>query len=366
MKIKDEILSEEYRYKPGSFPADITQEDRAAREAFLKKIYRKDNFISRTACPYCGSDSCVKISEVDRKALPAEIVVCGSCDGCFNLSIFTPEAQRAYYEELSYVIRSKKTTDTGRDELFFERVAKCAYPRYDFIRSYCRLEPGRDLVLECGCNDGANLVPWQKHGFRTLGIDLDDKAASFGRGKGLNILTGDLSSGIQVPEQPKLIILSHVLDQVPEVSAVLDLLVEVLHPEGYLFIESLGLRVHGIRKPRLYFDIEHTYSFDRKSLERLLGGRSLRTLYSDEYIRLICTPQPDRPKGHARARPFSIDRAIAGMLMFVIERTGLYSDNARKLLAPSSTGSLARGILNRMQLSYFTHYYKAAGSNTFK
>ena len=120
--------------------------------------------------------------------------------------------------------------------LFQERVNQFAAKRYELLKSKVRVEKG-DLIVEVGCNDGANLVPWNNAGYEVIGFDWDNTLLEFGRKKGLRLLKGDVSLLTSLKLKPKLIILSHVLEHLKDPIAELKKYAKLLKTNGYIFIE---------------------------------------------------------------------------------------------------------------------------------
>ncbi len=306
MKVVKELLGPGYRYGPSTETAPLSSGQKEAREEFLKEIDSKGLYTAVRFCPFCGNEACTQISETDARGLPCDIAVCDRCGGCFKLKVFTKEAAALHYGRISYRLRGKDPSAGAVERLFWDRVRMFAYPRYNFIRRFVKLEPGRDLVAEFGCGDGANLMPWKKNGFDVAGVEYDPAMCRFGRDKGIDLVSADFMTYEFGARKPKLVILSHFLEHVADVSAVLARVHSVISPGGRVFIEVPGARVHGIRKPLSGFDVEHNYYFDLGSLSGVLEKNGFKLDYGDEFIRVVCAaggaataPRRERP-GYGR------------------------------------------------------------------
>lgn len=357
--ITEQLLGTRYRYKEGHIPYGLTQSQKDARILFLDEIHKKNRYIFITKCPYCGNNNFTKISEIDARGLPSDIVICDSCSGCFKLTILDSEANRYHYENISYVLRGKELSDNAIEKLFWNRVRLFAYPRYYFISNFIDLKPNNDLITEFGCNDGANLFPWHKERFIVLGIELDSKMVEFGQGKELNLIYGDLLNYNFVNKKPKLIILSHFLEHVIDVNVVLNRLFEVLQPEGYLFIEVPNIKGQGLGNPLNYFDVEHNYYFDLRSLTGLLKKHSFKILYSDEYTRLLCTPAQNESASGSKTVPRSLDKVKAYLVKMVIDKLDSKDEKLYDLLKKAEASNLKIKILNKLQSLYFKYHYSS-------
>ncbi len=295
MRVAKNLLGPDYCYDPSRTADTLNPGQKEAREEFLREIDSKGLYTVLERCPFCGNEACTQISETDARGLPCAIAVCDRCGGCFKLKVFTPEAAAFHYGKISYRLRGKDPCTRAVEKLFWDRVKMFACPRYNFIRRFVKLEPGRDLVAEFGCGDGANLMPWKKNGFDVLGIEYDPAMCRFGREKGMDLVPADFMTYEFGDRKPNLVILSHFLEHVPDISAVLSRLRSVAGPKGKVFIEVPGARVHGIRKPLSGFDVEHNYYFDLGSLSGVLEKNGFSKDYGDEFIRVMCSSTCARP-----------------------------------------------------------------------
>lgn len=334
--IKEKLLGSDYKFIEANVPAGLNESQKKARQLFLDEIHRGGRYTAIDTCPFCAASDFMKISERDSRGLPTEIVSCDGCGGCFKSSTMNPEATRFHYEKISYVLRGKELSESSIEKLFKERVSSFAYPRYNFIRHFIRLDPSRDLIAEFGCGDGANLVPWKREGFDVLGMEFDTRMVEFGGNKGLRLLAEDFMTYDFSKKRPKLVILSHFLEHVSDLGAVLKRLHSILDPHGYLFVEVPGTRVQGLGKPLSIFDVEHNYYFDLGSLSGALRKNSFDIVYGDEYIRILCRP---------------IDVPISAMRQMPSRQR--LSD----LLMEAERGSLRMKALNWFWNRYFRYYY---------
>ncbi|MDD5269588.1 MAG: methyltransferase domain-containing protein [Candidatus Omnitrophica bacterium] len=334
---KEALLGEGYKFDAGTFPAALNANQKEARRVFLDEIHAKGRYATVDNCPFCGASDFIKISERDAKGLPCEIVVCSACGACFKGKILDHDANRYHYERISYSLRGKDRSRDASEGLFKMRVKTFAYPRYSFIRHFAGLKPERDLVAEFGSGDGANLVPWNREGFDSVGIEFDPETVKFGRDKGLDLVQGDFMTYEFRDRKPKLVILSHLLEHVSDVNAVLRRIHSVLDPQGYLFIEVPGIKGQGLGKPLLSFDVEHNYYFDLDTLKGALNRNSFEMVYGDEFIRILCKPR------NSSVPAAGVKTAHHHSLL--------------PLLQKAEKGSIGIKLVNRFNSLYFGIYY---------
>jgi len=340
--IREALLGADYRFDGARPPASLSGTQNEARELFLKEIHARGRYIDVERCPFCGAAEFTKISERDARGLPCEVAVCDACGGCFKNRILDPEANRYLYEKISYKLRGKDRSPGAVEALFRKRIKEFAYPRYGFIRHFAELEQDMDLIAEFGCGDGANLVPWRNDGFSVTGIEFDGGMAEFGKSKGLDLVQGDFMTHDLGGARPKLIILSHLLEHVSDMDAVLNRIHSVLDPYGYLFIEVPGVKGQGLGRPLSSFDVEHNYYFDLESLSSALGKNRFSVAYGDEYIRVIC-----RPSGAQAAVPRNKKSGARRIL---------------DLFREEESGNIRAKVMNRLTGAYFKAYYSVLSS----
>lgn len=290
-KIKTKLLSERYRFSTDYLPYKLNENQKRARDIFLSEVHYKGKYIYVNECPYCNNKMFTKISEIDRRGLPSDILICDNCDGCFKYQIFSPEANKFYYENISYIIRGKKRDLESIEKLFWYRINTYAFKRFHFINRMLRIDPRQFMIVEFGCNDGANLYPWHINGYEILGVDLDKELVEFGKRKGLNLKYGDFLNIRYTPKKTVLIILTHILEHVTNIHKMLEILFLITSPSGYVYIETPSIRYLNYDDALSYFDVEHNYNFELKTLSSLLSRYNFLIHYSDELIRILCSPK---------------------------------------------------------------------------
>ncbi len=283
MNIKEHILSDRLRFD-GKYPFWLTRVQRTARKRYLQ-IIKDSDLDYYDKCIICQCNQATLIASKERHGLPVNTYLCDGCGVLFKNPVMNEKASQRHYEEISYNLRGKTYSFSDLESIFQKRVQQFAIKRYELLRSKIHIEKS-DLIIEIGCNDGANLVPWHKAGYDVIGFDWDDTLLEFGRTKGLRLMKGDVSQSNTLNKRPKLIILSHVLEHLKNPIAELKRYRKLLEPNGYLFIEVPGIKEWG-QDFLAYFDLEHNFSFDLGVLKKISSQCGYSLEYGNEFVVMI-------------------------------------------------------------------------------
>lgn len=105
-------------------------------------------------------------------------------------------------------------------------------------------------LLEVGCGNGRQLERLAQAGWQVEGVDFDERAVQTARRLGLDVRVGDLASARYPDDRFDAVILSHVIEHVPDPVALLTECRRILKQGGQLVLstpnsESLGHRAFG-------------------------------------------------------------------------------------------------------------------------
>ena len=99
------------------------------------------------------------------------------------------------------------------------------------------LPPGR--MLEIGCGRGERLCHFRDIGWEIIGQDIDIKAVAHVKAThGFDVLCGELTSLGLESEQFDAIVMSHVLEHVPDIKRILSECFRLLKFDGRLIIAT--------------------------------------------------------------------------------------------------------------------------------
>ncbi len=124
-------------------------------------------------------------------------------------------------------------------------------PRYveslRFARCYLPFVPG-GLVLDVGCGAGNQLELLQRAGWRTMGVDFDERAVAVARSRGLDVVVGDLGSAGFPKGHFDAVTMIHVIEHVPDPFETLVGARGILKPGGRLLVITPNARSWGHRR----------------------------------------------------------------------------------------------------------------------
>lgn len=148
--------------------------------------------------------------------------------------------------------------------------------RAEIARATCLHLPHVDggRALDVGCGAGRQLAQLSNRGWTVMGIEPDEAAAQVARAKGYEVQVGDLITVALPPTSFDAVVMSHVLEHLPQPREHLLRAHALLREDGRLVVltpnaSSLGHRVYG-RRWRGLEPPRHLQVFTPSSLHALL------------------------------------------------------------------------------------------------
>lgn len=151
---------------------------------------------------------------------------------------------------------------------------------YGMADKFPHYRPG-GRALDIGCGNGSFLTYLKHHGWEVAGVELSAAAARAAKEQfGIDVFVGDLADAPFAPASFDFIHLSHVIEHVPDPTAVLRSAASLLRPGGTVYIEtpneaSFGAHVCG----EYWFPWEsprHLYVFSPATLRGCIEAAGLR------------------------------------------------------------------------------------------
>jgi SAM-dependent methyltransferase len=195
-----------------------------------------------------------------------DVVVCGECGFVFADKIPPKEVFDRYYSEASKYEFSHQGGQQHAAEV--ERLAKLAKWIAGKVPTTARL-------VDAGCATGELLVQLRRQGFTQLtGLDPSHACVEFARSRhGLRVIQGVLGRH-EVDELPfEALILSAVLEHIPDLLPFVQQLESWLLPQGLLVVEVPDAErfSNTVNAPFQEFSVEHVNFFSSASLTNLMG-----------------------------------------------------------------------------------------------
>jgi 2-polyprenyl-3-methyl-5-hydroxy-6-metoxy-1,4-benzoquinol methylase len=187
-----------------------------------------------------------------------------------RLNRFFRRAESAYLAEKYGYGEGRGTWLTRlRAALMYARPSRRA--ALDFDVFYLRARAGARL-LEIGCGSGAMLLRMQQRGWQVEGVDFDPLAVAQARGLGLRVGMGDILKMSLPASIYDVVIMSHVIEHVPDARSLLRECWRLLRPRGRLVIVTPNV----------------------KSMSHRLFGRYWRGLEPPRHLQLFATAPLER------------------------------------------------------------------------
>ena len=234
-------------------------------------------------CPVCGGDL--------RHLFDKERVSYVKYSKCGLVKQYPEPAleklKAKYDTDNNYFVDERKGIDYVKGETWLRETARF----YISILSRCvpcysveRLD-----ILDFGCGTGILCSELQKDGHNTLGIELSEWAAKFGKTKyGVNIIQGDLFEVDLEESRFDIVTMMHTIEHLQNPVLYLEKLTNLLKGNGIMMIatpnvDCITSRIFR-RNWRYYLPNEHIYLFNEKSLKILLGKVGLDSIRCEHLL----------------------------------------------------------------------------------
>lgn len=194
--------------------------------------------MNRRPCFICGQD-CQPVLDAlfdDRFGAPGnyDIVRCSQCG--FEQTWPRPsEAElQGLYERYYNFGGEQNTAYTNIRQRFLDSPLYRFWLKWDGDISF-HLRRGTGRLLDIGCNEGRGLAIYARNGFQAEGLEVNERAAAMAREQGFTVHTVPLAQFM--PERLyDFVVLSNVLEHVPDPVAMLSQIRRLLSPEGQVWI----------------------------------------------------------------------------------------------------------------------------------
>lgn len=237
----------------------------AARQKINKRIESGDYVYENVHCIVCDSKSFQTLANKDRCGLKTSIVICTKCGLIQTNPRMTKESLEKFYDSdyRNLYNGENKAADVFQD----------AYRRgeivYNFICSYAKRKISGKFILDIGCGAGGILSYFKEKNNEILGIDLGTEYLEYGRNKGLDLRTGSFDKMPELNKKPDIVILSHVVEHLPNPIEQLKELKQYLKEDTLIYIEVPSVNNLTISYHHDFLEYlvnAHTYHFTLRTL----------------------------------------------------------------------------------------------------
>jgi SAM-dependent methyltransferase len=242
---------------------------------------RKPVALHCRACPVCGEsvNSLIKCVPADpwyrqRYAIDtASIVRCGKCGMMYTNPVLDDEINDSLYVSSDGYASEAETISSATD-LFWEDQEVC------LVEILAQQEAVSGRILDFGCGNGGLVYLGQRAGLDIHGIDLDERRIGLAKRYGVRNVEVSFSSTLEDACFDAVCCL-HVLEHLKDCRSVVAEFDRLLRPGGLLFVAVPNVSAVSFllgRKTYWGNPYEHRNGFDRRSLDQLLSGTTLRSI----------------------------------------------------------------------------------------
>ena len=241
---------------------------------------------SHRKCPICGDLGAELLFEQRFSLLEGaalltgyNVVACKSCGGVFSDHLPDSKKFAKYYASASKYEFSHRGGQQQSEEV--DRVAGLAKWLAGHIPKNCS-------ILDVGCATGELLLRLRSEGFTDItGLDPSPECTKRARTlHGLSMIRGVLGARKRTHRTYGAIILSAVLEHIPDINVFFKNLKSWMAPDGFLVIEVPDLEFFKNSKnaPFQELSVEHVNFFTAASLKNLLGAFGFKVVRKRHYI----------------------------------------------------------------------------------
>jgi 2-polyprenyl-3-methyl-5-hydroxy-6-metoxy-1,4-benzoquinol methylase len=214
-------------------------------------------------CPICDSKN-VKYHLCDTNNVwlnRYSINVCKECN-CYFLNDFPTSKEIEHFYKNEYFNFSKIIQ-------FIKGLFRRARTKnqFEFLLPYLS---NKKSVMEIGCADGVLINSFKQMGLTVIGLEFSPKYKATAKKRyNIDLLDIDFMSFNQTVDA---ILMSHVIEHIPDINASMAKLYELLNEDGLLFLEvpnSPPFNHNDQNELREYLQTPHVYNFTLDSFEQL-------------------------------------------------------------------------------------------------
>lgn len=214
-----------------------------------------------------------KFSTIGNTDLSYNVVICKRCGFIFSSNMPSEKDLTEYYKSLNRYEGVEGGGVTSNTKNAHSRVVR-------FLRKYLKFK--NLSIFDIGCSTGNLLNAFKEKGFAHVsGLDPSTSCKKIAKKLyGINIFTGVLSEYFS-QEKYDVVLLSHVLEHLPDLPATFTKLNNLTNDNSLLYVEVPAAHKFNmnIKEPFSHFSIEHINFFTEKSLKNLMNVHGFENVY---------------------------------------------------------------------------------------
>jgi 2-polyprenyl-3-methyl-5-hydroxy-6-metoxy-1,4-benzoquinol methylase len=237
----------------------LDQEAEALKNQLNEKLKSGELETEDVPC-LCGNEEFFLIADIERYGVLQRTVMCKSCGLIQGMPRMSQKACQWFYSSDFY----RKLYDSNlmgfTEQAIIQYAKQDSATRFNFVKSISGYDSIKS-VLEIGCAGGWNLLPYHTDGKTVMGFDLGPNFVSVGKKLGMDLRVGSIE---QIPIEAKfdLIVLSHVVEHLPNPPSVIQSLKKHLSESGRMYIEVPNMDHFGMGQ----LQSAHLYYFTPRTL----------------------------------------------------------------------------------------------------
>jgi 2-polyprenyl-3-methyl-5-hydroxy-6-metoxy-1,4-benzoquinol methylase len=272
-------------------------------------------------CPLCSSRRSKPFDQRKFRGFTVENSICLDCGLVFQ-SPRMNETEMAVYYQAEY----RRTYQGAEGPVARDLVVQTA--RAQSLLDFALYKISKvKRCLDIGCSTGLILKHFQVQlGCHPVGIEPDNAYRSYAEGQGLTVYASLDELEMALEERFDLVVMSHVLEHLPDPVGYLSHLREsVLTPGGSILLEVPNLYSHDS------FEVAHLFAFSSHTLGEVLGKAGMVKDKSKKhghpnsnilplYLTILCHPELENGKSHVQPeRNVSLKRQIGMVSRRIME-----------------------------------------------
>jgi 2-polyprenyl-3-methyl-5-hydroxy-6-metoxy-1,4-benzoquinol methylase len=267
---------------------DVEEHNLQTRDLVYEAVVNKETLPIKLNDLICGEDGeDITIGEIDRYGLPFRTVINKTTGLIRTDPYYNEEWLSSFYKDFYRDLYSNKNS-ISHSSILAEQINRGGY-YFGITKKF--LNP-HENILEIGCGMGGLLIPFKLAGFNVEGIDLGEEYINIGREFNLDLSVESITDIVAKKKKYTLIILSHLIEHIPDLTTFFNNLKAILSENGKIFIAVPGIKsMHKAYDNDLqnYLQNAHCWAFSKNTLSAFLNKMGFKIEHCDETIYCVAS-----------------------------------------------------------------------------